>query len=95
MASWPPLILYSRAECCLCQGLADRLAALTPAPALTVVDVDGDPDLQARYGLQVPVLAVNRLGALQELPRVSPRLTGERLGRWLQSSLTALPPNCP
>jgi hypothetical protein len=95
MANWPPLILYSRAECCLCQGLADRLAALTPAPPMTVVDVDSDPDLRARYGLQVPVLAVNRPGALQELPRVSPRLTGEQLGRWLQSSLAALPPNCP
>ena len=95
MANWPPLILYSRTECCLCQGLADRLAALTPAPALTVVDVDNDPVLLDRYGLHVPVLAVNRLGALQELPRVSPRLSGERLGRWLQSSLSALPPNCP
>ncbi len=95
MQSWPPLILYSRAHCCLCQGLAERLGALRPAPELTVVDVDGDPRLQARYGLEVPVLAVNRQGALQDLPRVSPRLAGERLGRWLQTSLEALPPNCP
>ena len=95
MASWPTLILYSRTGCCLCQGLADRLASLTPSPPVSVVDVDNDPDLQARYGLQVPVLAVDLDGSLQELPRVSPRLAGERLAGWLHASLAALPANCP
>ena len=95
MQSWPPLILYSRTNCCLCQGLADRLGALQPGLDLTVVDVDRDPALLARYDLEVPVLAVQCQGALHNLPRVSPRLTGERLARWLRSSLEALPPNCP
>lgn len=89
MASY---LLYSRAGCCLCEGLEERLRALRPAPDLEVVDVDGDPELQARFGLEVPLLA--RLGEggsgatdLQPpprlLPRVPPRLAGEALQRWL------------
>ena len=54
----PPLRLYSRQGCCLCEGLEERLLALLPPSALDVVDVDADPGLQARYGLRVPVLAV-------------------------------------
>ncbi len=81
------LILYTRSGCCLCEGLEERLKALEPPPPLTAVDVDGDPALQARWGLEVPVLA--RVdgpapGAAQPLPRVPPRLAGERLRQWLE-----------
>jgi len=54
----PTLILYTRVGCCLCEGLEERLRELLPADALRLVDVDGDPALQARYGLSVPVLAL-------------------------------------
>jgi hypothetical protein len=54
----PVLILYTRAGCCLCEGLEERLRELLPADSLRLVDVDGDPALQARYGLSVPVLAL-------------------------------------
>jgi len=85
------LVLCSRQGCCLCAGLEDKLRALTPPPRLTVVDVDADPELQARYGLEVPVLAVPRAQAQPaELPRVSPRLMGEALKRWLQQQLETL-----
>jgi len=88
----PPLRLYTRIGCCLCEGLEERLGALDPPPLLELVDVDGDPALQARYGLRVPVLA--RLGgpagggtppalAWVDLPPVPPRLGGERLQAWL------------
>lgn len=77
------LRLYSRQGCCLCEGLQERLEALDPAPALEVVDVDGDPRLQARYGLEVPVLALRRDGRLLDLPRVPPRLSGTGLQAWL------------
>jgi hypothetical protein len=53
----PPLRLYTRVGCCLCEGLEERLRALDPPPPLEPVDVDGDSALQARYGLRVPVLA--------------------------------------
>ncbi|MFZ0407751.1 MAG: glutaredoxin family protein [Cyanobium sp.] len=78
------LRLYTRAGCCLCEGLEERLRALDPAPVLELVDVDGDPALQARYGLEVPVLAlIEAAGGLRPLPRVAPRLQGDQLAAWL------------
>ncbi|MFM8526275.1 MAG: glutaredoxin family protein [Cyanobacteriota bacterium] len=75
--------LLTRQGCCLCEGLAERLAALMPPPPLELVDVDQDPDLQARYGLEVPVLAIAVDGHWRDLPRVSPRLGGDGLQQWL------------
>jgi hypothetical protein len=72
------LVLLTRQGCCLCEGLEDKLRSL--AVPLERRDVDGDPALQARYGLEVPVL----LSGGRELPRVSPRLGPEALRRWLQ-----------
>ena len=82
------LLLYTRSGCCLCEGLSEKLQALDPPPELQLVDIDGDPALQARYHLTVPVLAVsegfvNGRTAWRELPRVPPRLAGERLQAWL------------
>ena len=83
------LVLYSRQGCCLCEGLESRLRSLDLSRleiALNVVDIDasGSPAaLRARYDLAVPVLVVGG----RELPRVSPRLTGEALLRWLERSL--------
>ncbi len=81
------LLLYTRAGCCLCEGLEERLRALEPPPPLTAVDVDGDPALRARWGMEVPVLALAAgsagSGEPQPLPRVPPRLEGERLRQWL------------
>ena len=83
----PPLWLYTRAGCCLCEGLQERLQALVPAPLLTLVDVDSDPELQARFGLEVPLLA-SADGQL--LPRVPPRLQQDRLAEWLRRQLNGL-----
>ncbi len=80
------LLLFTRQGCCLCQGLLERLQALDPAPSLQLVDIDGDPALQARYGERVPLLALPAGGAqaLRELPWVPPRLAGTRLQEWLR-----------
>ena len=84
------LTLFSRTGCCLCEGLESRLRALDlvgMSITLTVIDIDapGTPqDLKARYDLEVPVLALDG----SELPRVSPRLTGEGLLNWLQRCLS-------
>jgi hypothetical protein len=81
------LLLFTRQGCCLCEGLEEKLAALVPAPPITRIDVDHDPALQARYGLEVPVLAVARGQAdWQELPRVPPRLSGDGLAVWLHKN---------
>ncbi|KEF42862.1 MAG: thioredoxin [Cyanobium sp. CACIAM 14] len=79
------LVLFTRQGCCLCEGLEEKLLALDPPPPLRVIDVDTDPELQGRYGLAVPVLALAGPGggALRELPRVSPRLAGAQLRAWL------------
>ncbi len=82
------LVLYSRAGCCLCEGLEQRLRALdleqdSHPLKLVVVDIDA-PDcaasLRAHYDLEVPVLVLEDT----ELPRVSPRLSGDGLRHWLQ-----------
>jgi len=77
MPGSPLLRLYTREGCCLCEGLEERLRALDPAPALERVDVDGDPALQARYGLRVPVLAVAGAEAGAELGANAPPLQSE------------------
>ena len=84
------LNLYSRAGCCLCEGLESRLRELDLkglSIELAVIDIDvpGTPqELKARYDLEVPVLVLDG----SELPRVSPRLTGQGLLNWLQRCLS-------
>ena len=84
------LVLYSRQGCCLCEGLEQRLIALNLAGlgiTLQVIDIDGHdvpPELKARYDLEVPVMVCHG----RELPRVSPRLSGEGLFNWLQRALS-------
>jgi hypothetical protein len=56
------------------------LARKMPLPPLEVVDVDADPQLQRRYGLNVPVLLLDgtvvcrhRLDAAELLRILAPR----------------------
>ena len=53
------LVLYGRTYCHLCADMETALAPLQQALdfSLSVVDVDTDPALEARYGELVPVLA--------------------------------------
>jgi len=48
------LILYTRANCSLCEKAAGLL--LERRHSFTSVDISGDSTLEARYGLDVPVL---------------------------------------
>ena len=53
--------LYTRAGCHLCadaEAVLRRARVGTPF-ALDVVDVDRDPELARRYGVRVPVVAVD------------------------------------
>jgi glutaredoxin len=49
-----PLILYSRADCHLC----DLVAAMMNRAGVSwrPVDIDSDPELARKYGIYVPVL---------------------------------------
>ena len=57
------LTIYSRPGCHLCddmKALVERVAqASAPRPAVDVVDISSDPELEARYGVEIPVLVVN------------------------------------
>ena len=62
-------------------------ASPKPRLQLSVIDIDTDAALQMRYGLEVPVLALQTPAGLRLLPRVPPRLMGDRLRRWLLEQL--------
>lgn len=55
------LTLYSRPGCHLCDEMkatVDRVAH-SVASSVEVIDISTDPELEARYGLEIPVLLVN------------------------------------
>lgn len=85
-------LLYTRAGCCLCEGLEERLRELLPSEALRLVDVDGDPALRARYGLTVPVLALVSPGAAGSLDSDGPLRDGDAPPGEDGSRITLLPP---
>jgi hypothetical protein len=56
------LTLVSRRDCGLCEEMLAELTRLARAcdlPPLTVVDVDGDAELERRYLLEIPVLLLD------------------------------------
>ena len=60
MSAPPPVTLYTRADCPLCEearGLLDALAGELGF-AVEPVDIDADRELRARYNYAVPVIAL-------------------------------------
>ncbi len=82
MTDTPPLLLYRRAGCHLCDDarsvvaalLARRAAAGHPVPDLREVDIEADPDLEARYAFTIPVLEFG--GQRLELATSARRIAG-------------------
>ncbi|VVE78870.1 glutaredoxin family protein [Pandoraea sputorum] len=56
----PAFTLYGRKWCHLCDDMLAALEAMRPAWdfSVTVIDVDSDPVLEAKYDEIVPVLAL-------------------------------------
>jgi hypothetical protein len=55
----PVWTVYSRADCSLCDRMLEELAELLgpqAAAAVQVVDIEGRPELERRYGTRIPVL---------------------------------------
>ena len=81
---WPlmiELILYTRNDCELCREMEEIIAAELPKfdAQITRIEIDGDPDLEARFGIEVPVLFVNERKAFKY--RCTPTELRERLAR--------------
>lgn len=55
------LVLFSRNNCHLCDAFEEELNSFLQATDISCekVDVDSRPDLQTRYGNDVPVLSLN------------------------------------
>jgi hypothetical protein len=78
------LIFYTKAGCCLCEGLASKLSQVRAiALELEVRDITTDPQWWERYQYEVPLLTVVGKGGEQCLPRVSPRATVTQLEQHL------------
>ena len=61
------LTLYSRRDCCLCDEMKAviREVASHIAFQLEEIDVDASPELQERYGDEVPVLFIDERKAFK------------------------------
>ncbi|KAK9813295.1 hypothetical protein WJX72_011996 [[Myrmecia] bisecta] len=93
------LIIYSKPGCHLCDGLKEKVQALLDraqfmpsvfsSAHLEVRDITTKPEWESAYGLVIPVLTSACLDDSQEvkIPRPSPRLTAERLGRHIEQAL--------
>jgi len=55
------LTLYKRQDCCLCEEMLGIVGALrSEFPFETEsIDIGGNPDLEARFGDEIPVLFIN------------------------------------
>ncbi|HZC45948.1 MAG TPA: glutaredoxin family protein [Candidatus Acidoferrum sp.] len=73
------LILYTRKDCELCREMEDVIAAEMPNfdARIQRIEIDGDADLEARFGVEVPVLFVNDRKAFKY--RCTPRELRKRL----------------
>jgi glutaredoxin len=53
------VVVYTRAGCGLCRAAERLVAEEAPRAEVTLVDVDEDEELVRRYGVRVPVVAVD------------------------------------
>lgn len=56
----PGLVIYTRRDCSLCERMeAGVREALGPGVPVTLLEIDDDPALVARFGPDVPVLCLD------------------------------------
>ena len=82
------LILYSKPDCHLCEGLQEKLEKIDNLDfELEIRDITSREDWFAAYQYEVPVLYYDRQGKEQPLPRPSPRASVKQIERMLQKYL--------
>ena len=79
------LTLYSRPDCCLCEEMKTVLAQVRRDISfdLEEINISTDPELEARFGREIPVLFVNGRKAFKY------RLTVSELRRRLERERTS------
>ena len=80
------LVLYSKQDCCLCEGLLAKLQQVKNLSfELEIREISSNSDWLERYQYEVPVLCLlNDHDQEQVLPRLSPRSPIEKLESLLQ-----------
>jgi glutaredoxin len=75
------LTLYGRPECHLCADMKEIVAPVARELGCTLeqVDIKGNPELEAQYGTEIPVLLINGRKAFKY--RVTDRALRQRLAR--------------
>jgi hypothetical protein len=77
------LTIYSRPGCHLCEEMKAAIARVTASSGIAAsveeIDVSTDPDLERRFGAEIPVLLVNGKKAAKY------RLRDEELGRLIDA----------
>lgn len=53
------VILYTRAGCHLCDDAKEILLRYFEDTSIEEVDIDGDPELRAKYGMEIPVVVID------------------------------------
>ena len=81
------LILYSKPDCHLCEGLQEKLEQVPLNFELEVRDITTREDWLQAYQYEVPVLCKAEVGNEALLPRPSPRATVQQLKQMLQKHL--------
>ncbi len=80
------LILYSKQDCCLCEGLLAKLQQVNNVDfELEIRNIASNPDWFEHYQYEIPVLCLlNANHQEQELPRLPPRSPIEKLEAMLK-----------
>ncbi len=92
------LILYSKSDCCLCAGLLEKIRQIQDSLSdsgkisskilpinLDVRDINSNQEWLEKYQCEVPVLCVFRENQEQEIPRISPRASANKLQEILEN----------
>jgi glutaredoxin len=78
----PKLTLYSKPGCHLCDEMKQVIQTISARVPLTldIIDISADAELQARYGLEIPVLLIDGKKAAKY------RVTAEELERKIRGA---------
>ncbi len=83
----PTVEVYTREQCGLCRHAEELVAEEAARADVVLIDVDEDPDLQRRYNVRVPVVAVDGREVAEgriEAGEVAAAVRRARDGRWWQ-----------